>query len=130
MGAATPVVTRVPLPRTLLRGSKRPQIALVGLPRTGKSTIFQVASSTAVESGVLDGSGLRFETCQVNIGLEQAALVDLPPLRTIHDLGEADRLLLAALLGGEPVKVAKYSFFFELRVIKVLPKSSGKFIKV
>lgn len=104
MGAATPVVTRVPLPRTLLRGAKRPQIALVGLPRTGKSTIFQVASSTAVESGVLDGSGLRFETCQVNIGLEQAALVDLPPLRTIHDLGEADRLLLAALLGGEPDK--------------------------
>src|SRR5574343_1148445 len=102
MGAAAPVVATVSLPKSLLRGARRPQIALVGLPRAGKSTIFQAASSTAVESGCLDGSALRFETCQVNVGLEQAALVDLPPLRTLHDLDEADRLLLMALLGGQP----------------------------
>ena len=101
MGAAAPVVATVSLPRCLLRGARRPQIALVGLPRTGKSTIFRAASSTAVESGTLADSGLRFDTCQVNVGLEQAALVDLPPLRTFHDLEDADRLLLMALLGGQ-----------------------------
>lgn len=100
MGASAPVVARVPLPRTLLRGARRPQIALVGLPRTGKSTIFQAASSTSVEAGTLAGSALSFSTCQVNIGLEQAALVDLPPLKTFHDLQDADRLLLTALLDG------------------------------
>ena len=91
MGACAPVVARVPLPRTLLRGARRPQIALVGLPRTGKSTIFQAASSTSVEAGALAGSALSFSTCQVNIGLEQAALVDLPPLKTFHDLEDAVR---------------------------------------
>jgi len=100
MGASAPVVARVPLPRTLLRGARRPQIALVGLPRTGKSTIFQAASSTSVEAGALAGSALSFTTCQVNIGLEQATLVDLPPLKTFHDLQDADRLLLTALLDG------------------------------
>lgn len=100
MGASAPVVARVPLPSTLLRGARRPQIALVGLPRTGKSTIFQAASSTSVEAGTLAGSALSFSTCQVNIGLEQAALVDLPPLKTFHDLQDADRLLLTALLDG------------------------------
>ncbi len=100
MGASAPVVARVPLPRTLLRGARRPQIALVGLPRTGKSTIFQAASSTSVEAGALAGSALSFSTCQVNIGLEQATLVDLPPLKTFHDLQNADRLVLSALLDG------------------------------
>jgi len=101
MGAAAPIVATVSLPRCLLRGARRPQIALVGLPRTGKSTIFRAASSTAVESGRLAGEGPRFETCQVNVGLEQAALVDLPPLRTFHQLDATDRLLLMALLAGE-----------------------------
>ncbi len=99
--AVAPVVATVSLPRSLLRGTRRPQIALVGLPRTGKSTIFRAASSTAVASGRLAGSGMRFDTCQVNVGLEQAALVDLPPLRSFHDLDEADRGLLMALLGGQ-----------------------------
>lgn len=110
MGAAAPVVATVSLPRSLLRGERRPQIALVGLPRTGKSTIFQAASSTAVESGRLDGSSLGFSTCQVNVGLEEAALVDLPPLRGFHDLDEADRLLLMALLGGQPARRGEAGF--------------------
>jgi ferrous iron transport protein B len=102
MNAAALAVATIALPTTLLRGARRPQIALVGLARTGKSTIFQAASSTAVESGKLDASALGFDACQVNVGLEQAALVDLPSLRTLHDLDDADRLLLMALLRGEP----------------------------
>ena len=101
MSAAAPAIATVAVPRNLLRGARRPQIALVGLAQTGKSTIFQAASSTAVESGFLADSRLGFDACLVNIGLEQAALVDLPALRTLHDLQDADRLLLMALLGGE-----------------------------
>lgn len=104
MNAAAPAVATIALPTTLLRGARRPQVALVGLAQTGKSTIFQAASSTAVESGRLDGSTLGFDACQVNVGLEQASLVDLPSLRTLHDLDDADRLLLMALLRGEPGK--------------------------
>ena len=33
---------RVAVPANLLRGRRRPQIALVGLPRAGKSTIFNL----------------------------------------------------------------------------------------
>ncbi|MBS0344846.1 MAG: ferrous iron transporter B [Proteobacteria bacterium] len=104
MNAAAPAVATIALPTTLLRGARRPQVALVGLAQTGKSTIFQAASSTAVESGQLAGSALGFDACQVNVGLEQASLVDLPSLRTLHDLDDADRLLLMALLGGQPGK--------------------------
>lgn len=98
------VVTHIPVPRRLLRGERRPQIALVGLPRAGKSTIFQAASSTAVDSGGLAGSTLAYSTCRINIGLEQADLVDLPSVRTFHDLADADRLVLMALFGGQPGK--------------------------
>ncbi|WP_374244971.1 FeoB small GTPase domain-containing protein [Zoogloea sp.] len=110
MGSAAPVAATVSLPRSLLRGKRRPQIALVGLPCTGKSTIFQAASSTAVDTGRLDGSSLGFSTCRVNVGLEEADLVDLPPLRSLHDLDEADRLLLRALLGGQPGKAGGAGF--------------------
>jgi hypothetical protein len=104
MTQARPVVTNIPVPRQLLRGERRPHIALVGLPRGGKSTLFQAASSTAVEAGCLEGSALPYATCRINVGLEQADLVDLPSVRTFHDLAEADRRVLLALVGGQPGK--------------------------
>lgn len=110
MGASAPVVATISLPSSLLRGVRRPQIALVGLTHTGKSTIFQAASSTAVETGSLGDASLRFDTCQVNVGLEEAALVDLPPLRSFHDLDTADRQLLMALLGGHPARHGEAGF--------------------
>ena len=102
MSAALPPEVRVAVPSRLLRGRCRPVVALVGLPRTGKSTLFDAASSTAVQSGQLDGSALGYRACVVNVGLEQAGVVDLPPLRTLLDLDEADRRVLTALLEGEP----------------------------
>mgnify|MGYP002392371927 FL=1 len=104
MTQARPVVTNIPVPRQLLRGERRPHIALVGLPRGGKSTLFQAASSTAVEAGCLEGSALPYATSRINVGLEQADLVDLPSVRTFHDLAEADRRVLMALVGGQPGK--------------------------
>jgi ferrous iron transport protein B len=70
MTQARPVVTNIPVPRQLLRGERRPHIALVGLPRGGKSTLFQAASSTAVEAGCLEGSALPYATSRINVGLE------------------------------------------------------------
>ncbi len=104
MTQARPVVTNIPVPRQLFRGERRPLIALVGLPRGGKSTVFQAASSTAVEAACLAGSELPYSSCRIDVGLEQAALVDLPSVRTFHDLAEADRRVLMALVGGQPGK--------------------------
>lgn len=94
-------ISTIPLPTTLLRGARRPRIALVGLPRTGKSTIFDAASSTAVRDGILAGSELRYAECDVKIGLEQASLVDMPPLTALHDLDEAGWVMLKYLLWGD-----------------------------
>ena len=44
MTRTRPVVSKIPVPRQLFRGERRPLIALVGLPRGGKSTVFQAAS--------------------------------------------------------------------------------------
>ncbi|MGL4408728.1 MAG: FeoB small GTPase domain-containing protein, partial [Zoogloea sp.] len=101
MNAAVPTAT-IAVPQTLLRGKRRPRVALLGLPRAGKSTIFQAASSTAVEQFSLGTSGLELAACQVNVGLEQADLLDLPSLRTLHDLVEADREVLHLLFDGLP----------------------------
>lgn len=101
MNAAVPTAT-IAVPQTLLRGKRRPRVALLGLPRAGKSTIFQAASSTAVEQFSLGTSGLALAACQVNVGLEQADLLDLPSLRTLHDLAEADREVLHLLFDGLP----------------------------
>jgi ferrous iron transport protein B len=101
MNAAVPTAT-IAVPQTLLRGKRRPRVALLGLPRAGKSTIFQAASSTAVDVRMLGASALSLAACQVNVGLEQADLLDLPSLRTLHDLAEADLQVLHLVLDGLP----------------------------
>ena len=81
----------VALKQPLLRGERRPRVALVGRARTGKSTIFQVASSVAVRQERLAGLGAEgstYEECVVELGLEQISLVDLPPLDSLHRLRE------------------------------------------
>jgi ferrous iron transport protein B len=40
-------VSTVALPARLLRGDRRPRVALVGRQRTGKSSLFLVASSAS-----------------------------------------------------------------------------------
>ena len=64
-------------------------------------TIFDAASSTAVRDGTLAGSALRYAECDVKIGLEQASLVDMPPLTALHDLDEAGLVMLKYLLWGD-----------------------------
>ena len=61
----------------LLRGERRPRVALVGRQRTGKSTIFRAASSAAPSQALLAGES-AYEECLVGLGLEEISLVDLP----------------------------------------------------
>lgn len=75
-----------PLSGPLLRGSRCPRVALVGQPRSGKSRIFQAASSTATRHERLAGVGPAYEECQVEVGLDQISLVDLPAIDGFHTL--------------------------------------------
>jgi ferrous iron transport protein B len=94
-------VTTIPLRGPLLRGSRRPRVALVGRRRTGKSSIFQAASSPAVQHERLAGVGGAYQECLVDIGLDQISLVDLPDIESLHHLREHDRVVLMYLLWGD-----------------------------
>lgn len=92
---------KVPLQEPLLRGRRRPRVALVGQRGTGKSTIFRAASSTAVVHERLAGEAAGYDECLVEVGLDQISLVDLPPLECFHRLRDADRTVLKYLLWGD-----------------------------
>jgi ferrous iron transport protein B len=91
----------IPLRGPLLRGERRPRVALVGRRRTGKSSIFQAASSPAVQHERLAGVGGAYQECLVEVGLDQISLVDLPDIDTLHHLREHDRVVLMYLLWGD-----------------------------
>jgi len=74
---------------------------LIGQPRAGKSAIFQAASSTAVHHERLAGVGPAYEECQVEVGLDQISLVDLPAVDTFHTLTGDVPVILKYLLWGD-----------------------------
>ncbi len=83
--------TRVALRTPLFRGEKHLRIALVGLPNGGKTTLFKAVSSTAVHTGELAGTHRAYGECRVQIGLDEANLVDLPSIHALHHLEPDDR---------------------------------------
>jgi ferrous iron transport protein B len=93
--------TIIPLRGPLLRGERRPRVALVGRRLTGKSTIFAAASSPAVQHERLAGLGDSYQECIVEVGLDQLSLVDLPDIDSLHHLREQDRVVLMYLLWGD-----------------------------
>lgn len=104
---AVPKETTIPFPRTLFRGEKRLRIALVGMPASGKSTLFQAVSSTAVRHGELAGTHRPYDECAVQIGLDEARVIDLPAISSLHNLRHDDLVTLQYLLWGDeppPVK--------------------------
>lgn len=76
-------------------------MALVGRARTGKSTLFNAASSVAPKHEKLLREGDAYEECVVEVGLEQISLVDLPPVESLHHLSAPDQLILKYLLWGD-----------------------------
>ena len=108
MKSASPHIATVPLREPLFRGKRRLRIALVGLPNSGKSTFFAAVASTVVETGALAGTERAYDECAVQIGLDEARVIDLPSVRSPHHLEFEDRAALKYLLWGDerpPVSV-------------------------
>jgi ferrous iron transport protein B len=84
----------------LYRGERRLRIALVGMPNAGKSTLFNAVSSTAPHTGRLTGTQRTYGECLVQIGFDEASVIELPSIGSLHHLDEGDRAALKYLLWG------------------------------
>jgi len=91
----------VPIPGRLFRGERRLRIALVGLPNSGKSTLFNAVAATSIHTGELAGTHRAYGECRVQIGLDEADLIDLPSIHSLHHLQREDRVALQYLLWGD-----------------------------
>jgi ferrous iron transport protein B len=94
-------ISTIAVPRQLLRGERRPRVALVGRLRTGKSSLFLAASSAAPQQETRLHDGQPYDECLVDVGLEQISLLDLPSIDSLHSLNPRDRVLLKYLLWGD-----------------------------
>ncbi len=83
------------------RGERRVRIAIVGLPNSGKRTLFDAVASTAIQRGQLAGTRRTYKECAVQIGLDEAQVVELPSLAALHDLSRPDLVTLQYLLWGD-----------------------------
>ena len=94
-------ISAIPVPAKLFRGARRLRIALVGLPHAGKSTLFAAVSSTAPKAGTLTGTTRRYSECTVQIGLDEASVVDLPSFASMLRVAQDDLPALQYLLWGD-----------------------------
>jgi ferrous iron transport protein B len=95
-----PNETPIPLHKPLFRGDRRLRIALVGMPNSGKSTLFKAVSSTSINTGQLAGTQRAYGECAVQIGFDEARLVDLPSIHSLNNLQHDDLVTLKYLLWG------------------------------
>lgn len=73
----------------------------MGLPGCGKSTFFRAVASTSVRTGALTGTRQAYDECAVEIGLDEARVIDLPSLRSLRDPEPGDQAALKYLLWGD-----------------------------
>ncbi len=99
-----PVEISVPIHKQLFRGQARLRIALVGKPNSGKSTLFKAVSATSTEQRLLAGTDRHYEECIVQVGLDEASLIDLPSLSSLHHLKRDDEVALQYLIWGDDRK--------------------------
>ncbi len=86
---------------SLLRGSNRLHIALVGMPNSGKSTLFNAVSSTSIQTGELTGTNKAYGESIIQIGFDEASLIDLPSINSLQHLQADDQVTLKYLLWGD-----------------------------
>jgi len=91
----------IPVPSSLFRGENRLRIALVGMPGSGKSTLFQAVSSTSVTTGELADRHHAYGESLVQIGFDEASVIDLPSLHTMHHLKQPELATMQFLLWGD-----------------------------
>jgi ferrous iron transport protein B len=91
----------VPLKKPVFRGEQHLRIALVGMPNSGKSTLFNAVSATSVQTGELAGTHQRYAECPVQIGFDEARLVSLPAIQSLKNMPADDRVTLQYLLWGD-----------------------------
>ncbi|MDH5190869.1 MAG: ferrous iron transporter B [Gammaproteobacteria bacterium] len=92
---------QVSVPDQLYRGQKRLRIALIGMNNSGKSTLFNAVSSAMPQTGELAGTHRAYGECAVQIGLDEARLIDLPSIASLHHLNSEDQVAVKYLLWGD-----------------------------
>ncbi|MCW8919495.1 MAG: ferrous iron transporter B, partial [Gammaproteobacteria bacterium] len=97
--AATEIT--IPISKQLFRGARRLRIALIGKPNSGKTTLFKAVSATSIQSGALAGTQREYEECTVQVGLDEASLVDLPSIDSLHHMDPQDEAALKYLMWGD-----------------------------
>jgi len=79
------------------------------MPNCGKSTLFDAVASTSIQTGELTGTDRDYRECAVQIGLDEARVVELPSIRSLHLHGDDERGALQYLLwGDEPPPIAAH----------------------
>ncbi|MDR1162329.1 MAG: ferrous iron transporter B [Candidatus Accumulibacter sp.] len=91
----------IPLHGPLLRGEKRPRVALIGHYNVGKTTIFKNAASPAMRAKHLESAGDVYQECVVDVGLDQMALIDLSPIASLQASTPQEHAVLRYLLWGD-----------------------------
>lgn len=68
------------------------RIALVGMPNTGKSTLFNRLSGASARVGNWPGMTVELEISRLLVGARMVELVDLPGLNNLHGFSEDERI--------------------------------------
>ena len=91
----------VPVSKPVFRGDQHLRIALVGMPNSGKRTLFNAVAATSIQTGELTGTHQTYAECPVQVGFDEARLVSLPSIRSLKNMPADDLMTLHYLLWGE-----------------------------
>ena len=80
------------------------RIALVGMPNTGKSTVFNRLTGAAARVGNWPGITVDLLSARVRLGAETVEVVDLPGIYDLRGFSE-DEQVVRDFLEGEPVNL-------------------------
>lgn len=83
---------------------QRTRIAFVGMPNTGKSTLFGRLTGVRAKSGNWPGMTVELLSAKIILGAKTVEMVDLPGLYSLHGFGEDERLV-RHFLEQEPVSL-------------------------